>query len=226
MLIKTAAVKRFDICSDPDVLILISGVWSAAVQSDIWRLLPHHTYRSDYISVIKASLKYPTQASFPHIYDLFWSHLLFTANICNNHPLFCPLKGPTDKFFISGGFGSGIKKKSGTVEGGFWSGRSVEIFNQLFPCTLSTLLCFLVLYLRSGISGNYGYYLSFGGIEPNEYGVLYLKYSLRSRYTRNFWVYPTFRVTWYPIIFKTETGQVGFTKRCQVEDRYQDSGGS
>ena len=159
MLMKTAAVKRFDICSDPDVLILISGVWSAAVQSDIWRLLPHHTYRSDYISVIKASLKYPTQASLPHIYDLIWSHLLFTANICNNHPLFCPLKGPTDKFFISGGFGSGIKKKSGTVEGGFWSGRSVEIFNQLFPCTLSTLLCFLVLYLRSGISGNYGYYL-------------------------------------------------------------------
>ena len=159
MLIRTAAVKRFDICSDPDVLILISGVWSAAVQSDIWRLLPHHTYRSDYISVIKASLKYPTQASLPHIYDLIWSHLLFTANICNNHPLFWPLKGPTDKFFISGGFGSGIKKKSGTVEGGFWSGRSVEIFNQLFPCTLSTLLCFLVLYLRSGISGNYGYYL-------------------------------------------------------------------
>ena len=74
---------------------------------------------------------------------------------------------------------------------------------------------FLVLYLRSGISGYYGYYLSFGGIEPNEYGVLYLKYSLRSRYTRNFWVYPTFRVSWYPIIFKTETGQVEFAKKVK-----------
>ena len=216
MLIKTAAVKRFDICSDPDVLILISGVWSAAVQSDIWRLLPHHTYRSDYISVIKASLKYPTQASLPHIYDLFWSHLLFTANICNNHPLFCPLKGPTDKFFISGGFGSGIKKKSGTVEGGFWSGRSVEIFNQSFPCTLSMLLCFLVLlrfYARVflGIMCIISLLdvLSQMSMECNTWNTHW------SRYTRIFWVYPTFRVTWYPIIFKTETGQVGFAKNVR-----------
>ena len=45
---------------------------------------------------------------------------------------------------------------------------------------------FLVLYLRSGISGYYGYYLSFGDSEPNEYGVLYLKYSLMSKYIQYF----------------------------------------
>ena len=53
-------------------------------------------------------------------------------------------KGPTGRFF--------------SILGGFGSGRIVEIFDW-------------VPYLRSGISGYFRYYLSFGEREPNEYEI-------------------------------------------------------
>ena len=196
--------------------------WSWYQESGLPRcnLTYEGSYHTTHISQI-TSVSYKHPSNIPHrrpslIYMTYFDPTCFSLQrsvIIIHYSVL--LRAQRISFFISGGFGSGIKEKSGTVEGGFWSGRSVETFNQLFPCTLSTLLCFLVLYLRLGISGYYGYYLSFGGIEPNEYGVLYLKYSLRSRYTRNFWVYPTFRVSWYPIIFKTETGQVEFAKKVK-----------
>ena len=65
--------------------------------------------------------------------------------------------------------GSSRVLKKSRVVGGFGSGRSVEIFHQVFPGTL---------YLRMGISryyGCFGYFLFFGGSGTNEFEVSYLQ---------------------------------------------------
>ena len=64
-------------------------------------------------------------------------------------------QGPTGRVFsISGGFGSGIEKKS-RLAGWFGSGRSVEIFYRVFPGIL-----FIIGYFQE-FAGNSGYFRIF-----------------------------------------------------------------
>ena len=72
--------------------------------------------------------------------------------------------------------GQVLSKKLGS--GKFRSGRSVEIFDMVFPGTSSTLWYFHVLWVFQ--------VFFWGGSEPNEYGVLCLKYPSMSRHTEYF----------------------------------------
>ena len=66
-------------CLDLDIRSLVcrGAIWHMKALTT-----PHISLR---LHQCHTSIPQTSHTGVPHIYDLFWSHLLFSANICNNH---------------------------------------------------------------------------------------------------------------------------------------------